>query len=263
MLDDHTMEAMVISDLGKPESGSTFPVSVSLNGFDYSDSIFPLETFGIEETNPKGGPYIGGTEIFISGYNFNEEYSAKCRFGTNENFEIVSAQVISPNRLMCVSPTKFHLPHGTQLPLDVPIEIGFSLTDKYFWTRSDNKFRFYKTPKTDSIFPLEVDIDQQEEIMISTKEVNGFFPTPVGKDDNGDLNMMHTAVCKFGDFDLVPAILVEENVLKCLSPATGMNKEDDPSLRVDLSLALNGQDFVKIGRFTFLGNAEPEADPID
>jgi len=99
--------------------------------------------------------------------------------------------------------------------------------------------------------------------MITTKEINGFFPSTVGKDDNGDLNMMHSAVCKFGDFDLVPAILVEENVLKCLSPATGMSKEDDPSLRVDLSLALNGQDFVKIGRFLLYGNAEPEADPID
>merc|ERR1712010_439544 len=99
------MEALSINDLGKPEEGTTVPIKVSLNGFDYSDSVFFMETYGILETNPKGGPYVGGTEIFVSGYNFNEEYSAKCRFGIDENFEIVSAQVLSPNRLMCVSPT--------------------------------------------------------------------------------------------------------------------------------------------------------------
>jgi hypothetical protein len=85
------MEAMVLSDLGKPEEGTSVPVRISLNGFDYSDSVFMMETYGIEETNPKGGPYLGGTEIFVSGYNFNADIPAKCRFGIDENFEIVSA----------------------------------------------------------------------------------------------------------------------------------------------------------------------------
>lgn len=85
----------------------------------------------------------------------------------------------------------------------------------------------------------------------------------VGRDSEGDLNMMNSIVCKFGDFDLVPAILTSENEIKCLSPVTGMSSEEDPSLRLDLSLALNGQDFVKIGRVTFRGNAEPEPDPVD
>lgn len=53
IIDDNTMEAVIYQDLGKPTTGTTVPVTVSLNGFDYSDSVFNLETYGIFETSPK------------------------------------------------------------------------------------------------------------------------------------------------------------------------------------------------------------------
>ncbi len=52
--------------------------------------------------------------------------------------------------------------------------------------------------------------------------------------------MLHTIVCKFGDFDLVPAVFTGEYTIKCITPATGMTMEYNPSRRVELSLALNG-----------------------
>lgn len=159
IIDDNTLEVVVLEDLGKPQDGTTVPVQISLNGYDYSDSVFQLETYGIEGTEPKGGPHAGGTEIFISGYNFKEEYSAKCRFGIDESYEIVPAKVLNENRMMCIAPSKFKLPNATELPLDVPLEIGFSNSNTYYWTRTDNKFRFYKTPKISSISPEEAPID--------------------------------------------------------------------------------------------------------
>jgi hypothetical protein len=196
----------------------------------------------------------------VTGYNFNASYTAKCRFGVSDVFVVVDAKVISETKMICISPKKFSIPKAMRLPLDVPLEIAFSKTDEFPWTRSKNKFRFYKLPKIATFEPTEVNLGEQTEVTITTKEDQGFWPQITGMTSEGDFDIMHTIVCKFGDFDLVPAVFTDEYTIKCLTPANDMSYEEDPSLKVNLELALNGQDFEKIGKFVFNGVGEPVDD---
>jgi hypothetical protein len=63
--------------------------------------------------------------------------------------------------MICTSPSGFKFPNGVELPVDVPLEIGFSqTTDAIPWTKSDNKFRYYKHPTISAIIPDWTYVDE-------------------------------------------------------------------------------------------------------
>lgn len=128
----------------EPETG--LDVSISLNGYDYTKPTFQYNTYGVLGIAPKQGPIKGGTEIIVKGFGFviEDDYKVYCRFGIQSDFIVVDAIIADVDHLVCVSPPDFKVPKTAQLPLDVPLEVGFAREgDAIPWTNSDNKFRFY------------------------------------------------------------------------------------------------------------------------
>lgn len=112
----------------RPKNDTGLPVHVAMNGQDWTDNPQTYRPYGILDIRPKGGPIEGGTEVVVIGFGFTKdpEYSPWCLFGTDENHMIVSGRVIDHENMICVSPVGFKIPKGAALPLDVPLEIGFS-----------------------------------------------------------------------------------------------------------------------------------------
>jgi len=154
---------------------------------------------------------------------------------------IVGGRVIDSTHMICVSPTGFKIPPHSSLPLDVPLEIGFSQKEFIPWTRSDNKFRWYKHPAIVSIVPDWTYVDEQVQVSIkSDAKYDDFFPAITGIMANGELDMMHAIVVKFGDFGTVPAKFIDKHGIRTLSPDTGLSRDDLNEETVDLEIALNG-----------------------
>lgn len=193
----------------------------------------------------------------MAGFGFTKdpEYDAYCKFGTDENHMIVGGKVIDSENMICVSPQGFKYPKVADLPLDVPLEIGFSATEIIPFTHSDNKFRWYRHPKIIKIIPDWTYVDEQVKVAI-TSDANfaDFFPAITGVKPNGELDMMHAIVCKFGDYGTVPAKFVDKRGILTISPDTGLSRDDLREDTVDLEIAFNGQDFFVAGPFTFKGN---------
>jgi hypothetical protein len=143
--------------------------------------------------------------------------------------------------MVCSSPAGFKFPAGVELPVDIPLEIGFSSSDEIPWTKSDNKFRYYKHPTIRSIVPDWTYVDDQVLVTITADAAyDTFFPSITGKTDAGDLDMMHAIVVKFGEFGVVPAKFVSKTVISTISPDTKLTRDDINEETVSLGIALNG-----------------------
>lgn len=70
--------------------------------------------------------------------------NARCKFGTDDNYQIVEAQVLDDERMICKSPSdSLNLPDGASQEISVPFAIAFQ-EDMYFpYTQSVHKFRLY------------------------------------------------------------------------------------------------------------------------
>ena len=264
VLDVETIDCYVEQVMTRPKNDTGLPVHVALNGQDYTDNPQLYKPYGILDISPKGGPIEGGTEVLVGGFGFTKDpkYKAWCRFGTDEDHMIVGGRVIDNENMICVSPVGFKIPDHAALPLDVPLEIGFrpiefssADTQTIPWTKSDNKFRWYKHPSILLIKPDWTYVDEQVRVDItSDAKFDDFFPATTGVMANGELDMMHAIVCKFGEFGTVPAKFVDKHGITTLSPDTGLSRDDLNEETVDLEIALNGQDFFVAGPFTFKGN---------
>jgi len=253
LMDANTIHC-ITPDMSFGRNQTSYVVKLSLNGQDYTNNTNYYYIYGILEAAPKGGPTSGGTQIMLKGYGFYED-NAKCRFGISKNNLVVSGKVLDDTHMACVSPADFKVPEGADLPLDVPLEIGFSDYKFNPWTQSDNKFRFYLNPKIKSFAPNSAFVDEKIEVKITSDSGNrNFFPAVTGW-HNGEIDMMHAIVCKFGEFGTVPATYVSPTDIKCLTPETKLEKNNIYSKTVYLEVALNGQDFVMVGEFTFKGTA--------
>jgi hypothetical protein len=147
-----------------PVNNTGLPIQVSLNGVDYTNNTHVYRTYGIVDISPRGGPIEGGTEVLVSGFGFDtdESYKPRCRFGIDESHVVVEGKVLDSRHMICTSPKNFRIPTAAELPLDVPLEIGFSKSgdDLTPWTNSDNKFRFYLNPVIKSVTPTECWVDE-------------------------------------------------------------------------------------------------------
>lgn len=244
----------VSPSMERPKNGTSLPVRISLNGQDYTTNSHSYSVYGLLDSAPKGGLFTGGTEVLIKGFGFyNNE--PRCRFGIESNNIVVEAKLIDENHLICTVPTGFKIPSGSQLPLDIPLEIGFSDGKFHPWTRTDNKFRLYENPKILSITPVFGYIDVRTEINITADVKKGFYPALTGWKSANELDVMHSIVCRFGGYGDVPAVYLNKTNIRCMTPDTKLLRKDLHQDTVPLSLALNGQDFMEIGTYTFKGSA--------
>lgn len=260
MSEPETADCMIPNTLNGKQAEYGLGVSISLNGFDYVESEFVYSTYGILDISPKGGPVAGATEVLVKGFGFsvNESYKAYCRFGISSDFITVPANVLDKERLICVSPGDFKIPTTVSLPLEIPLEIGFSRegADSVPWTNSDNKFRYYRNPKISSMTPSGCDVSEEVEVVVTAKGKDNFFQVITGFKSGGDIDMLHTIVCRFGDYSISPAIYIDKDTIKCVTPRTEVQAETVSRMQVQLSLSMNGQDFYRAGTFQFNGTAE-------
>lgn len=253
VVDENTIQC-ISPVMERPKNGTMLNVRVSLNGQDYTTNTNTYSVYGLIDSAPKGGPSNGGTEVLIKGFGFyNNE--PRCRFGVESNNIVVEAKLVDENHLICTVPCGFKIPTGSVLPLDIPLEIGFSDGSYHPWTHTDNKFRLYENPKILSLSPQFGYVDLTYEINVVADEKKGFYPALTGWKNSGELDVMHSIVCRFEGYGDVPAVYLNRTNIKCLTPDTGILRKNIHSETAKVLLAMNGQDFFDIGNYTFKGSA--------
>jgi len=110
------------------------PVSVALNSYSWAESEFAFQPYGISDIYPDSGPVGENTNIIVVGRGFNNEMSenARCKFGTDDNYEIVEGQVLDDEHLICKSPsTQVTVPDTVSDEVTLPFSIAFQ-DDLYY-----------------------------------------------------------------------------------------------------------------------------------
>lgn len=83
---------------------------------------------------PTSGPVGENTNVIVVGKGFVNDLqeSARCKFGTEDNYQIVEAQVLDDEHLICKSPSQdLALPDGASEEINVPFSIAFQ-EDLYY-----------------------------------------------------------------------------------------------------------------------------------
>lgn len=167
---------------------------------------------------------------------------ARCKFGTDENFAVVEAQVLDNENLICKSPSEeLSLPDDADQTISVPFSIAFQEDIYYPYTEGPQKFHLYKHPVLTDVTPAEAQVGKLTEIYVTADESDGFWQ-PIPQND-GVQNDQYGLKCKFGRFGISPATYINRTTLLCLSP----NIQEDPSdiyqETVVVTIAMNGVDF--------------------
>lgn len=238
----------------RSKNGTSLSVKVAMNGQDFTSNSHFFDIYGLIDSAPKGGPITGGTEVMIKGFGFSNE-EPRCRFGIDSNNIAVVGKVIDESHMICTVPSGFKVPSGSRLPLDVPLEIGFSDGVGHPWTKTDNKFRLYENPKILSFAPTFGFVDVRTEINIIADDKKGFFPSLTGWKASNEIDVMHSIVCRFGQYGDIPAVYINRTQVRCITPETHILRKDIHDDPVPMQLAMNGQDFYDIGTYTFKGTA--------
>jgi hypothetical protein len=124
----------------------------------------------------------------VSGSNFNDTGSIKCRFGS----KVVSGRFLSVNELICISP-----------PVDNPglVDLSVSLVEDNFG--SPIKYLYYSTPQIDNIEPKCGPTTGYTQITVTGK--NFVFTGP------------NLVFCIFDNI-FTPATVMSDTEIKCDSP---------------------------------------------
>lgn len=177
VLDSFTIRCTLNKKIPLVDEGQSLPVSVALNSYSWVKSDFSFKPYGIINMYPNQGPLKDNTNIIVVGKGFNNELqeSARCKFGTDENYQIVEAQVLDDEHLICKSPQEdIVLPSAASDEISVPFSIAFQ-DDIYFpYTESAHKFRQYKHPVTIDNEPNVANVGKLTEVYIYAEEENGF-----------------------------------------------------------------------------------------
>lgn len=210
--------------------------------------------YGILNVQPSSGPYDGFTDVMISGRGFASDYANKgrCRFGVESNYVIVDAEVLDYTKMICRSPEEFALPEGADEMFSVPFGIAFGDEEFKPWTLSTHRYRFYKQPSIEYALPEEVKIGKFSEIYLYAYEDAPFFePLPSGK--SGDVTGI---LCNFEDFGTSMGMYINETAVMCVTPHVQGHPEDYGRETVQVTVAMNGQDFNEVSSdayVTFVG----------
>jgi hypothetical protein len=103
-------------------------VTVALNTYSWAASDFSMLPYGITAIYPDMGPLGQSTNILVTGKGFDNDLreNGRCKFGTEDHYIIVEANVLDNEHLICKSPSDaFGLPEGASEELSVPFSIAF------------------------------------------------------------------------------------------------------------------------------------------
>jgi len=152
----------------------------------------------------------------------------------------------------CRSPQFFTLPETADQSISVPIGIAFGEEENKPWTMGTWRYRFYPQPSLERAEPEEVRIGRFAEIYVFPYDGETFFePLP-----SGQLGDSTGIVCKFEDFGTSMGIYVNETAILCITPHIQGRPEDYYRETVQVTIAMNGQDFNEVNSdayVTFVG----------
>lgn len=147
LLDANTIRCTINQELPLIEEGESLLVTVALNTYSWAASDFSMLPYGIQAMYPNMGPIGQSTNILVTGKGFDNDLreNGRCKFGTEDHYIIVEANVLDNEHLICKSPADaFSLPEGASDQISVPFSIAFQ-EDLYFpFTQSGEKYRMYR-----------------------------------------------------------------------------------------------------------------------
>jgi hypothetical protein len=160
----------VIEKMALAKENEPFEAKFALNSYSWVGTS-PAQLYmpyGVIDIQPRSGPYDGFTDIFITGAGFTPEIAefAKCRFGVDQDFAVVDAEVLDFNRMTCRSPETFKLPTEGSKTISVPFGIAFGNENYHPWTLDKNRYMFYENPYLVQATPAEVKIGRMAEIFV-------------------------------------------------------------------------------------------------
>ena len=177
LVDSETLKCTIHKKIPLVDEGQSLPVSVSLNSYSWAPSEFSFQPYGIISIFPTSGPVNDNTNINIVGKGFNNELQefARCRFGTEDNYQIVEAQVLDDEHLICKSPSdSISLPDTASGEISIPFGIAFQDDIYYPYTEGFHKFRLYNQPITFDIDPPEAPVTRLTEVYIYTEGLGDY-----------------------------------------------------------------------------------------
>jgi hypothetical protein len=110
------------------DEGQSLPITVALNSYSWAPSEYTFQPYGIVNIFPTSGPVADNTNINVVGKGFVNDMQefARCRFGTDDNYQIVEAQVLDDEHLICKSPSdSLNLPEAASNEISIPFSIAF------------------------------------------------------------------------------------------------------------------------------------------
>jgi len=128
LIDSETIRCTIANKLPLVEEGESLLVSAALNSYSWAASEYSMKPYGILEMYPNSGPIGDSTNILVVGKGFENELKdqARCRFGTDDNYAIVEAQVLDNEHLICRSPADdIELPDTADKSISIPFAIAF------------------------------------------------------------------------------------------------------------------------------------------
>jgi hypothetical protein len=117
------------------------PVEVTLNGIQYTDDDVLFHYYKppfLFDITPGEGPLKGGTEVVVTGSNFEDTGTITCKFGTKE----VPGTYLSASEILCVSPAQ-----------DTPGTYDLSITLRPDTYSSPIDYLYYNEPDISHIEP--------------------------------------------------------------------------------------------------------------
>lgn len=93
LVDSETIRCTISRPIPLVDEGQSLPLSVSLNSYSWAPSDFSFQPYGIINIFPTSGPLGENTNINVVGKGFMNEMQefARCKFGTDDNYQIVEA----------------------------------------------------------------------------------------------------------------------------------------------------------------------------
>lgn len=134
IVDSETIKCTMNRKIPLVDEGQSLPVSIALNSYSWAPSEYTFQPYGISDIYPSSGPVADNTNINVVGKGFLNELqeSARCRFGTEDSYQIVEAQVLDDEHLICKSPSdSMNLPEQASNEISVPFGIAFQ-DDLYY-----------------------------------------------------------------------------------------------------------------------------------
>jgi len=190
------------------------------------------------------GPIGQSTNVLVVGKGFDNDLreNGRCKFGTEENYIVVEANILDNEHLICRSPAdSFGLPDKASEIISVPFSIAFQ-EDLYFpYTQGGQKYRMYRQPKLEEVSPKEVKVGKLSEIFVTASEGQPFWqstPPPEGEQFE-----QYSLKCKFGRFGSSPATYLNKTHILCLTPNIRESPSEIATETVSLTVAMNGVDY--------------------